>query len=475
MNILFISSELYPYAKVGGLGDVSAALPQVIRELGHDISVFVPFYKNIDRAKYDFELILRDFKINDFNQRASVYKHYDEDKKIANYFIGCEEFFHRDEIYGNYDDNNQRFIFFSKAILKSIKELNISPDVIHCNDWQTAAIPILLKTTCIEDNFYKKVKILFTIHNLAFQGIGDKKIAISLGIYEQDLVLRNLEFWGKYNLMKGAILYSDLITTVSESYAKEIQTKEYGFGLEKELALRSNSIYGILNGIDYDVWNPIIDRFIWKKYGLNSLENKLINKIKLLDLAGFPKSNTPVIGMVTRLTSQKGLDLLIEILDELMNLNIFFIILGTGQIEYHDFLSSKEDEFPNKMKLFLEYNEELAHQIEAGADIFLMPSRFEPCGLNQMISLKYGTIPIVREIGGLKDSIVDVRSDEKGNGFSFSAYSSLELLNTIKESINYYFDKPKWEKLMRKAMTNDFSWKMSARKYEKLYKKLVDQ
>ena len=475
MKILFISSELYPYAKVGGLGDVSAALPQVIRELGHDISVFVPLYKTIDREKYNFELILKDFKINDFNERASVYKHYDGERKIENYFIGCEEFFDRDEIYGNYDDNAQRFIFFSKAVLKGIKELNISPDIVHCNDWQTAPIPILLKTTYIQDNFYKKVKTLFTIHNLAFQGIGDKNIVKSLGIYNQDIVLRNLEFWGKYNLMKGAILCSDIITTVSESYAQEIQTKEYGFGLEKELASRSNSIHGILNGIDYDIWNPIMDKFIWRKYDFNSLENKLENKNKLLKLTRLPNRNIPIFGMVTRLTSQKGLDLLIEIFDELMNLNIYLIILGTGQIEYHNFLSRKEEEFPNKIKIFLEYNEELAHQIEAGADIFLMPSRFEPCGLNQMISLKYGTIPIVRGIGGLKDSIIDIRNDKNGNGFSFSAYSSLDLLNTIKASMNYYFDKQKWEKLMRNAMTNDFSWKMSARKYEKLYKKLVDQ
>ena len=475
MKILFISSELYPYAKVGGLGDVSAALPEAIRDLGHEISVFLPFYKKIDREKYNFKLILKNFKISEFTERARIYKHYNGEKNVTNYFIWSEEFFDRDEIYGNYEDNIERFIFFSKAVLKGIKELNISPDIIHCNDWQTAAIPILLKTTFNKDIFYQKVKTLFTIHNLAFQGIGDEKISKYLGIYNKNLILKNLEFWGKYNLMKGAILCSDIITTVSESYAQEIRTKEYGFGVEKELNLRKNSIYGILNGIDYNIWNPIIDTFIWKKYDLNSLELKLENKKKLLELSGFRNINIPVFGMVTRLTSQKGLDLLIEIFDELMNLNIYLIILGTGQIKYHDFLLMKENEFPNKIKLFLEYNEELAHQIEAGADIFLMPSRFEPCGLNQMISLKYGTIPIVREIGGLKDSILDIRNNENGNGFTFSAYSSLELLNTMKASINYFSEKPKWEKLMKNAMKYDFSWKISAYKYEKLYKKLVDQ
>ena len=474
MNIYFVSSELYPYAKVGGLGDVSAALPKAISDLGHNISVFTPFYRQIEKEIYNFELILSNIKISNFNETASIYKHKNEENNITNYFIACEEFYNRDEIYDNYDDNPQRFIFFSKAVLEGIKKLKILPDMFHCNDWQTAVIPILLKTTLKEDEFYNRIKILFTIHNLAFQGIGDEKIPKVLGFSDKDIALKNLEFWGKYNLMKGAILYSDIINTVSESYAKEIQTEKFGFGLNKELILKKDSLFGILNGIDYDVWNPAVDEFIWKKYDISTLKGKEINKEKLLEISGLENKNYPLIVMITRLTSQKGLDLLMEILDDIMKLNIHLIVLGTGQPEYHNFLLKKREKFPNSMKIYLEYNEKLAHQIEAGADMFLMPSKFEPSGLNQMISLKYGTIPIVRGIGGLKDSILDIRDNENGNGFSFSEYSSIELLNTIKSCINYYEDKSKWNKLIKNAMINDYSWKTSALKYEKLYKKLVE-
>ncbi|NHI91920.1 MAG: glycogen synthase [Candidatus Lokiarchaeota archaeon] len=474
MKILFVASELYPYAKVGGLGDVSSALPKAIQELNHEINVFIPFYKQINRDLFDFEKILSNFSVSNFTETAGIYKHKNQNTDVINYFIDCHEFYNRDEIYDNYEDNSQRFIFFSKAVLEGMKILNILTDIIHCNDWQSAAIPILLKTVLKQDKFYENIKVLYTIHNLAFQGIDDERIPNALGIKKEDTILKNIEFWDKYNLMKGAIYYSDIINTVSESYAREIQTDEFGFGLKNDLISRSTSLYGILNGIDYDIWNPDSDKFIWKQFNVDTLQYKKKNKEKLLELSLNTNKDLPLFGMITRLTSQKGLDLLMEIFDDFMKLNTYLIILGTGQQEFHELLSKKQEKFPNRFKLFLEYNEELAHKIEAGSDIFLMPSRFEPCGLNQMISLKYGTIPIVRAIGGLNDSIIDIRKNEKGNGFSFLNYSSVEFLNTIKESIKLYANKPRWNKLMINAMNCDFSWKSSAFKYEKLYKKLTN-
>ncbi|MHA1385974.1 MAG: glycogen synthase [Candidatus Helarchaeota archaeon] len=474
MRVAFVSSESVPYAKTGGLADVSGALPRIMKEKGLDIITFLPFYKQIEKEKFNFELIKNDFDVPHFRKKADLFKHYDKATNLTNYFIKNDDYYNRDEIYDEYLDNPERFIFFSQAVLKSLKILNFRPNIIHCHDWQTCAIPIIIKSKVFEAEFFKNTRTLLTIHNLAFQGISNRTILQKLGLDDSYFVKHKLEFYGKVNLLKGGIVYSDFINTVSETYSKEIQTEKLGFGLKNELLSRSEDIFGILNGVDYNIWNPEIDELIWKQYSIDTIKDKKFNKRELLKKFKLGSDVFPLIGMVSRITQQKGFDLLIVIFDKLMELDLYFIILGTGQSKYHKILKEFAIKYPQKFAVELDFNNELAHQIEAGADIFLMPSSFEPCGLNQMISLKYGTIPIVYNTGGLADTIKDIRTNENGNGFVFKEYKSKKLYDTIKEAIKFYNDKKFWLKLQKNAMSCDFSWDSSANKYYDLYLKLKE-
>ncbi|MEW6008442.1 MAG: glycogen/starch synthase, partial [Candidatus Omnitrophota bacterium] len=400
-------------------------------------------------------------------------------KDIEVFFIENDKYFNRDGLYGtakgDHADNLERFSFYAHQTLELIKTINFKPDIIHCHDWQSALIPVYLISIYKDDEFFIDSRTVFTIHNLAYQGVFDAKEFDKIGIDKKFFNINGLEFYDKINLLKGALEFSDYLTTVSQTYSEEIQTKEFGCGLEGVLYQRRDNLSGIINGLDYSIWDPQKDNLIFEKYDADNLSGKSANKEKLQKEVGLPPDkNTPLLGMTTRLAEQKGMELVAKIIDKLMKLKLQIIILGTGEERYHTLLGKIAKKFPNKMSLHLKFDEKLAHKIYASSDIFLMPSRYEPCGLGQMISLKYGTIPLVFKTGGLADTIEDF--DEKahsGNGFVFDKYEPEELLNTIKRAIATFGKNALWRPLVGRAFTYDFSWDESAKKYQKLYQKLL--
>lgn len=485
-NVLYVSSEVAPFAKTGGLADVAGALPKAIKELGHDIRVMMPKYGFISDRKYTLREVIRlkdvHVQLGDREYTISAKSAFLPDSKVQIYFIEYPPYFDRESPYVNpktgkdWEDNAERFALFSRGVLEVLRVLHWQPDVIHCNDWQTALIPTYLKTVLKDDNYFAKTSTLLTIHNLAYQGVFDPGVLEAIGL-PQELFSPGgpVEFYGKVNFLKAGIVYADLLNTVSERYAQEIQTPEYGAGLDGVLRERAQDLYGILNGVDYSVWNPETDELIPHHYNASDLSGKWKNKEALLEQLGLPYAeDVPVIGMISRLADQKGFDLLAEIIDDLMALDIRFVLLGTGDPKYHKIFERVGKKYKNKASINLRFDNPLAHLIEAGSDMFLMPSRYEPCGLNQIYSLKYGTIPIVRATGGLADTIKDFDpATGKGNGFVFEKYDAGELLATIKRALEVYKDKKNWLKLIRNAMAEDFSWSVSAKKYVDLYKKLV--
>ncbi|MDD5448967.1 MAG: glycogen/starch synthase, partial [Candidatus Omnitrophica bacterium] len=412
MKILFVSSEVVPFAKTGGLADVAGSLPIFLEKSGVEIKIAMPKYKTI-KVKGD---------------RATL------GKGVEVLFIENDKFFNREQLYGDkfgdYPDNLERFSYFSRQCLELIKKIGFKPDVIHCNDWQSSLIPVYLKTQYKTDPFYSNIKTMLTIHNLSYQGLFDasqfQKTGLDAGLFGMD----GLEFYGKVNILKGGILFSDIITTVSPTYSREIQTKEFGYGLEGVLKSRANRIYGILNGIDYNLWNPKMDRHIAKMYDAAHIDDKGANKENLQKESALTVNrDIPLIGLISRLADQKGLDLISAVIGDLLKTKIQFICLGTGDEKYHILFERIAKLYPKKASINLKFDAVLAQKIYAGSDMFLMPSRFEPCGLGQMIALRYGTIPIVRLTGGLKDTIQEYDpATGEGNGFAFSGYSSDELL-----------------------------------------------
>ncbi|MGE4357590.1 MAG: glycogen synthase GlgA [Candidatus Omnitrophota bacterium] len=457
LKILYVASEVEPFAKTGGLADVAGSLPVALEKLGCDIRVVMPRYKNI---------------------KTNGNKGFLGNQVIV-YFVEHREYFNRDFLYGtpegDYPDNLDRFAYFSREVFNVAKENNFSPDIIHCNDWQTALVPVYLKTIFKEDPFFKNTKTVFTIHNLAYQGIFPKEQFPRTGLDWSLFNIDGFEFYDKVNIMKGGLIFSDFITTVSPTYSKEIQTKEFGCGLEGLLAKRKDNLIGILNGIDYNIWHPLKDPVIPCKYSFNTIKKKYVNKEYLQLEAGLEiNKEIPLLGIITRLADQKGLDILAPIIDTLCKMDLQFILLGTGDKVYHEIFEQIKVRYPRKTSINLKFDADLARKIYAGSDIFLMPSRFEPCGLGQMISLKYGTIPVVRKTGGLADTIVDYEPhSDTGNGFTFTAYSSVSLLEAIKRALSVYKDKKAWMRLIKRAMEADFSWKVSAQKYLKLYRKIL--
>jgi starch synthase len=488
LNILFVSSEVEPFAKTGGLADVSGTLPQVIKDQGHEIRIIMPRYGSISERK---------FKLHDVIRLKDIEVPIGKEKKIANvnssfianvkskvqvYFLANKELYERPGIYTSpdskkdYVDNDVRFIFFCRGVLETLKRLGWQPDIIHCNDWQTGLIPAYIKTMYNHDPFFKNIKTVFTIHNLAYQGTFPAAAFDKTGLPEAEFGKEGVEFFGKLNFMKAGLVYSDVITTVSEKYAEEIcSTEEFGCGLEGVLQKRKSQLHGIINGIDYNIWNPETDELIIKRYDMRTLEGKQDNKKELLAKFGLAyKVNVPLVGIISRLVDQKGLDLIKEIADDFMKLDVQFVMLAAGEKRYQDYFESLHKKYAAKMGLFIGYNDELAHLIEAGCDMYLMPSRYEPCGLNQLYSLKYGTVPIVRATGGLDDTIHDVESGN-GNGFKFKKYDSKELFKTIQRALKMYHDTAAWKKIMKNGMQQDFSWESSAKKYTNLYRNLVKQ
>ncbi|MEW6506244.1 MAG: glycogen synthase GlgA [Bacteroidota bacterium] len=490
-KILFVTSEVVPFIKTGGLADVSSALPQKLQELGHQVRIVVPKYGAIDERKYKIHEVVRlkNIQINIgekevvFSLRSSFL--IGPKTRVQIYFLDNPEYFgNRHSLYSDpltgddYPDNDERYILLSKAVFELITKLGWAPDIIHCNDWQTGLVPAYLKSMFNKDPLFNPIKTLFTIHNLAFQGIFTKTTFAKTGLPKELDSEKGVLHKGKVNFLKTGLVFSDMITTVSETYSKELcLKKDFGAGLQDVLCKRKKDMYGIINGIDETIWNPEIDNKIAHKYSIKNLEFKKENKKALADNFGFKyDEKVPVIGMISRLFEDKGLDLLEKSFPQLMKLNMQLILLGTGDKKYHKFFTSAASKYHNNFSCFIGFDEELAHLIEAGSDMFLMPSKYEPCGLNQMYSLMYGTVPIVRYTGGLADTVQPYNLKTKtGNGFAFEKYSVADMIAEIKKAIKIYStDKETWQTIMKNGMRSNFTWLNSAKKYLDLYEKLTD-
>lgn len=488
LNVLFVASEVEPFAKTGGLADVSGALPQTIKQMDHEIRVIMPRYGSINERKSRLhEMIrLKDIEIPIGSKRypASIKSSFivNNHTKVQVYFVDNEHLFGRPGLYvdadtrKDYPDNDERFIFFCRGTLEVLKRLGWQPDIIHCNDWQSGLIPAYLKTLYRDDPFYKNTRTVFTIHNMAYQGVFPKSSFPKTGLPPELMSDQGVEMHGSVNLLKAGLVFADAITTVSEKYAKEIRTsEEYGCGLQDIVKKRKSDLTGIVNGIDYTVWDPSVDPLIPHRFDSRSVDLKLEDKKALLARMGLPlDEKTPVIGIISRLADQKGFDLIGEVLDVMMKLNVQLIILGTGEKRYHDLFEKAARKYPQSIAVALTFDNDLAHLIEAGSDMFLMPSRYEPCGLNQLYSLRYGTVPVVRATGGLDDTIDDYSpSTGNGTGFKFKKYDSGDMLHAIRRAVQTFADQNVWRKLMKNGMAKDFSWETSARKYLQLYRNLV--
>jgi len=483
LHVLFVTSEAVPFAKTGGLADVAGALPKFLRPLGCDLKIVMPYYRMVKASGLPIEYLGQEIEvpIGDETLKADVYQgRLDQD--IPVYFIGRDEFFDREYLYGtprgDYFDNAERFIFFSKAVLNFCQLLSFSPSIIHHHEWQTGLIPAYLRSIYQNDPLFSPTAVVFTIHNIAYQGIFKKEKFRLTGLPIEMYNPEGIEFWERINFMKAGIVYADVINTVSQKYSEEIQTSEYGYGLEGILSKRKDDLYGILNGVDYQEWDPSDDTHLVARYNPHDLSGKRECKKDLLKEFHLPPSleSFPLLGMISRLADQKGFDLLAEILDELFTLDIGFVLLGTGEQKYHDLFTEVARKYPQKAGIRIAYDDRLAHKIEGGADFFLMPSKYEPCGLNQIYSLRYGTIPIVRATGGLDDTIVNYDPvTGKGNGFKFVRYDAKEFLNQMKVAIGFYSRPKQWKQLLRNAMTTDFSWQRSAKLYLQLYRKALEK
>jgi starch synthase len=477
MHIAFVASEGVPFSKTGGLADVVGALPRALAQLGHQVTVYLPRYRQTKLA--DPATVVRSITIpfDDKYRFASVVTAGSQGG-VRFHFVEYPEFFDRDALYGtaagDYPDNAERYALFCRAVLEASKILGV-PHIFHCHDWQAALVPVLLRTVYAEDPAFRDVATVFTIHNMGYQGLFSPETLPLLMLPWDLFTIAKMEFFGQVNFLKGALTYSDFITTVSRKYSHEIQTAEYGFGLEGVLRNRASTVTGIVNGVDYDEWSPQADKLIAARYSPQDLAAKAKCKQDLLTAFGISPADTklPVIGIVSRFAAQKGFDLILQIADRLAREEMIVVALGTGDKAYEEMFTRLNRQFPGKIAVKIAYDNTIAHKIEAGADMFLMPSRYEPCGLNQIYSLKYGTVPIVRATGGLDDTIDpwDARSG-KGTGFKFTEYNGEALLLTIRQALQAYRDQTSWHVLMRNGMAKDFSWGASAREYGKVYERV---
>jgi starch synthase len=476
VRITFAASEGVPFSKTGGLADVVGALPKALAADGHEVQVLLPRYrmtkpgKPVPGARSVTLPLAAGFKFASLQDGG-------EANGVRTFLVDLPEFFDRDGLYQDkgqdWPDNHLRYAAFSLACLEFLKRGENPPDVLHCHDWQSALVPIYLRNLYQGDGFFEKTAVMFTIHNLGYQGHFPPHILPQIGLHAGLFTLDGLEFYGKVNLLKGGIIFSDFITTVSSKYAEEIQTPEFGCGLEGVLKSRSDRLQGILNGVDYDAWSPATDKLIPAHYSPEDLKGKEACKKGLLEKMGAaaPALGRPVIGIVSRFAAQKGFDLIASIAEELMAMDLTIVALGTGEPLYEELFRKLAAKYPDKFLVRVAYDNTLAHQIEAGADMFLMPSRYEPCGLNQIYSLKYGTVPVVRATGGLDDTI-EPFDGKKGSGFKFSEYSPEALLAVIRQAVECYHQPKAWRQLMLNGMKKDFSWASSAKQYIKIYQTL---
>lgn len=480
MNILFVTSEAYPLVKTGGLADVAGSLPQALLEHGADVRVVLPAYGSI----------LKKVRVDRSRPLATTH-HYGQDIRIFEtslpdtdarvWLVDCPVAFERlgnpylDEYGAEWSDNAFRFALFCQvAVDMALNRLSLDwpVDVVHCNDWQTGLVPALLST------FDEHPPSVFTIHNLAYQGLFDSQVFFDLGLPDQLWSMHGLEYYGLFSFLKGGLVYADYINTVSPQYAREIQTEEFGYGLQDLLLHRGDRLSGILNGIDTELWNPQTDPFLLEHYSIKNLENKRVNKSRLQSILGLPEDpDKPLIGLVSRLVEQKGLDLIIEALPVLLAMPLQMVFLGTGEEHYQQQLSDFAKRHPDNLSVCIGYDEALSHEIEAGCDLYLMPSLFEPCGLNQLYSLVYGTLPIVTVVGGLADSVIGCQdsldSAPGANGFIVEEKTAQSLVITVRQAIDAYADKVLWSAMQRNAMNSDFSWTKSAHAYLQLYRQAL--
>ena len=477
MKIVFVASECVPFSKTGGLADVVGALPKCLAGRGHEVSVVLPRYRKTPAGP----VLLRNLSIP-----VGEELHFPDiqdgraQEGVRYFFVDYPPYFDRDGLYvdggADYPDNAQRFALFARAALELMKRTGV-PELIHCHDWQSALVPVLLKSQHAKDPALGRVPVVFTVHNLGYQGLFPRQTLAALGLPESLFTMEALEFYGQVNLLKGGLVFADFVSTVSRKYAQEIQTEEYGHGLDGVIRHRAATVTGIVNGVDYSQWSPETDKFLAANYSVEKLDGKRACKKDLLEQFRLPAADLkkPLVGIVSRFATQKGFDLIAEVADELMENDLKVVALGTGEPEFEKLFRELAERFPKKFAVRIAYDNALAHKIEGGSDMFLMPSRYEPCGLNQIYSLKYGTVPVVRATGGLDDTIepFDSRTG-RGTGFKFAEYAGEALLDCVEQAVHVYGRNPEaWRRLVENGMRKDFSWNVSAADYERLYEQVV--
>jgi len=484
MKILFVASEVDPFAKTGGLADVAAALPKALAQLGHDVRIVMPLYRQINREKFGLQPMSMhvSIRVGPTTREGRIWQGTLPKSRVTTYFIDCAALFDRDGLYqdrgGDFPDNLERFSFFSQATLRMLPLISWQPDVIHCHDWQASlACAHLAMGPMVQEPFFASIGTVLTVHNLAYQGLFPKSQWPLTQLPDGAFSMQGLEFYDQINCLKGGLVFAGLLTTVSPTYVREIQTPEFGCGLEGVLRVRTDDLIGILNGIDPEEWNPQTDPHIAAHYSADELAGKSLCKLALQKRHKLPERHELLIGMIQRLAEQKGIDIFAQALESLMAMPLQLVILGTGDPKYHQLLEQLAAKFPERFALNLAFDNALAHQIEAGADAFLMPSRFEPCGLNQMYSMRFGTVPIVKRVGGLADTVTDVSpstsSASTATGFVFEAHTPNALVDAVKRAVAAYQDHGLWKRLVQTGMRQDFSWTRSADAYVQVYERAI--
>jgi len=484
MKILFVASEVDPFAKTGGLADVAGALPKALAPLGHEVRLIMPLYREVNRERFGLRPTATrvSVPVGPTTHEGRVWEARLPASPVIAYFIEQPQLFDRDGLYqqrgDDFPDNLERFSFFSQAALRALPLVGFQPEIVHCHDWQTALVCAQLRLGSIgREPWFRSMSTVLTIHNLAYQGLFPSEQWPLTQLPNEAFTINGLEFYGNINLLKGGLITADLLTTVSPTYATEILTEAFGCGLEGVLRAREGELVGILNGIDPQAWDPTSDPHIAARYSMSSLAGKSVCKLALQQRQHLPERHDLLIGMIQRLAEQKGIDLLVQAMEDLMALPLQLVLLGTGDPIYHRQLEELAKQFPQQLAVNLTFDNALAHQIEAGADAFLMPSRFEPCGLNQMYSMRFGTVPIVRRVGGLADTVIDVHpttmASRAATGFVFDEHSASALVQAVKRAVTAFRDQALWKALMQQGMRHDVSWDRSARAYAQVYERAL--
>jgi starch synthase len=479
-RVAFVTAEAFPYAKLGEMADVAYSLPKHLSSLGMEVSLFLPKYRRPEIDSLPMERITSNLPVflGDRTAKTSVFK--GEQGKYDVYFIDNPKYFWRDQIYGTgtreYLDNDERFIFFNKAVLEFLDRYKVKTDIIHCNNWPTALIPVFLKTQYTKKNHFRDTATVLTLHNIAYQGEYPPDSLMLTGLNLKYFTSRKLSLNGRFNFLKAGIMYADVLNTVSSTYKREILTKKHGLGLEEILRRRKDVFFSIRNGIDYEVWDPETDPYIAANYSPSDLDAKKTCKQDLIKEFGLPiHLKTPITGIVSYMRTHKGFDILLDAMEELLRLDMALVILGQGEEQYENQLIEIQRKHPDKVAVRLEMNPALTHKIAAGADIFLIPSLYEPCGLNQLYSFRYATVPVVRGTGGLEETVRPFQpTTSTGNGFVFKEYSSGAMLTALKEALKYYKKPNKWKKILAEGLKENYSWDKAARRYRHLYKSAFD-